>query len=156
LIKWPKQYYSSLKPKTVSEVCDSPVCSLSRFRKEAGDEKATSILILILNDVIDFFNVNNTMNGNQVLITAEMILDEYGYLKIDDFKLCFNRAKRGLFGPVYRMDGNVILSWIETYINDRIHTISEINYAQHVSIKANEKRSISFIELIGKETIRKK
>jgi hypothetical protein len=145
-----------MKPKTVSEVCDSPVCILSRFRKETGDETTTSLLILILNDVIDFFNVNNTMNGNQILTTAEMILDDYGYLKIDDFKLCFNRAKRGLFGPVYRIDGNVILSWIETYINDRINTISEINYAKHASIKANEKRSMNLIELIEKETIRKK
>jgi hypothetical protein len=104
----------------------------------------------MLNDVIDFFNVSNTMNGDQVLTTAEMILDNYGYLKIDDFKLCFNRAKRGLFGQVYRMDGNVILSWIETYISDRIDTVGEMNYAQHVSIKADERRSASFMELTGK------
>jgi hypothetical protein len=153
LHKWPQQYYNSLKPKTFNDVFDSPVCFLSKFREEIGEEKAISVLILILNDAIDFFNVSNSMNANQILTTAEMILDHYGWLKIDDFKLCFNMAKRGIYGQIYRIDGNIILSWIESYINDRINKADELSYAQHASMKMNEKRYPTFQEMIDKKMI---
>jgi hypothetical protein len=156
LKKWPNQYYNSLKPKCYSDVFDSPVCSIGIYRELEGEESAKAILVVILTDVIDFFNVSNSMNANQILATAEMILDNYGYLKIDDFKLCFSQAKRGFFGPVYRMDGNIILSWIESYIEDRMKRADEISYAEHASIKANERRAYSFQELIDKKIIREK
>ena len=88
------------------------------------------------------------MNANQILATSEMILENYGYLKIDDFKLCFSWAKRGFFGQVYRIDGNVILSWIEQYADERAKTGSEMNFAQHESLKMDEKRTYNFAELI--------
>jgi hypothetical protein len=135
---------------------DSPVCSIGSFKRTIGEDKAMSVLVLILNDVIDFFNVSNSMNANQILTTAEMVLDNYGWLKIDDFKLCFSQAKRGLFGQVYRMDGNVILSWIESYINERINFADEKNYTEHLSIKANERRTLNFQELIDKGIIKVK
>jgi hypothetical protein len=138
--QWPKQYYSSLKPAKISDVFASPVCTLGKFRRESGEEKAISLLVIILSDVTEFFNVGNSMNANQTLTTAEMILDAYGWLKIDDFKLCFSQAKRGMFGQVYRMDGNVILSWIGTYIRDRIRSADEMSYARHCSDKERDSR----------------
>jgi hypothetical protein len=151
LCKWPKQYYNSLKPKEFTDVFDSHVCSIGIYKQAEGEEKATAVMVIILSDLIDFFNVSNTMNANQVMNTIEIILDNYGYLKIDDFKLCFNQAKRGHFGQVYRMDGNIILSWIETYINDRMNAAEEINYAQHASMKMNEKRFPTFQEMINRK-----
>jgi hypothetical protein len=149
-LEWPKQYYSSLKPKKIRDVLDSPVCSIGTFKRAVGEGKAVSALILILNNLVDFFNVGNSMSAKQVTATAEMIAEDYGYLKIDDLRLCFNRAKKGEFGPVYRMDGNIILSWIGQYMKEREAAADEINYAQHVSIKADERRSASFMELTGK------
>lgn len=140
----------------MDDVLDSPACSIGVFKRTVGEDKATSVLVLILNDVIDFFNVSNSMNANQILTTAEMILDNYSWLKIDDFKLCFSQAKRGLFGQVYRMDGNLILSWIESYIKDRINFADEKSYAEHLSIKANERRTLSFQELMDKGIIKGK
>jgi len=119
----------------------------------AGEENARAVMVLILTDLIDFFNVSNSMNANQIMNTIEIILNNYGYLKIDDFKFCFNQAKRGIFGQIYRMDGNIILSWIQQYINDRMNAADEINYARHASIKADEKRTYSFQELIDKKKI---
>jgi hypothetical protein len=132
----------------MDDVLASPVCSIGTFKRAVGEDKAMSVLVLILNDAIDFFNVSNSMNANQILTTAEMILDNYGWLKIDDFKLCFNQAKRGICGQVYRMDGNVILSWIEQYIRDRINAADEIGYAEHVSVMANERRVCDFRESV--------
>jgi hypothetical protein len=156
LRKWPKEYFDSLKPDRFADVFDSPVCSIGACKRAAGEERAKAVMVLILTDLVDFFNVGNSMNANQVINTAEMILDAYGYLKIDDFKLCFNQAKRGDYGQVYRMDGNVILSWIRQYVNDRMNAADETSYAQHVSVAGDEKRSYSFQELIDKKIIKVK
>ena len=127
---------------------NSPACTLGAFKREFGEARANAVMVIILNDLIDFFNVGNTMNAPQVVATAEMILDNYGYLKIDDFKLCFNNAKRGYYNDkVYRIDGNVILTWIERYVNERMNTAEEISYSNHASIKSNERRDESFLEI---------
>jgi hypothetical protein len=147
LQKWPEQYYSSLTPRRIEDVLDSPVCTVGACIRASGREKAKALMELILLDLTRFFNVSQSMNAGQVTATAEMILEDYAYLKIDDFKLCFNRAKKGSFGPVYRMDGNVILSWIGQYAKERVSAADEMNYARHVSVKAGERRSESFMEL---------
>ena len=67
-----------------------------------------------------FFNVGKIMNDNQAAQTADLIIEEYYFLKPDDFKLCFNRAKKGLYGKVYdRIDGAVILEWLGRYEKER-------------------------------------
>jgi hypothetical protein len=152
----PKPFYESLKPKRFADVFDSPVCSLGAYKRAAGEESAKAVMVLILSDLVDFFNVGNSMNASQVMNTAELVLDAYGYLKIDDFKLCFDQAKRGAYGPVYRMDGNVILSWIRQYANDRMNAADEASYAQHVSAAGDEKRAYSFQELLDKQIIKSK
>ena len=133
--KWPKEYYNSLTVSRFDDAIASPVCTLGKFAKLRGKEKAKALLVIILADAIEFFNVSNSMNPAQIAQTVEIILDCHGWLKIDDFKLCFNQAKRGFFGQVYRMDGNVILSWIERYIIDRINFADERSYAEHNNSK---------------------
>jgi hypothetical protein len=105
-------------------------------------------MVLILSDLVEFFNVGNSMNARQIVDTAEIILDSYSWLKIDDFKLCCDWAKRGLLGQVYRMDGNVILSWIESYIADRVNSADEAAYARHSEVKSCENRQPAFHEVI--------
>jgi hypothetical protein len=128
---------------------------LGTFVRVSGEMKAKAVMMLIVSEAIEFFNVGNSMNANQIAQTVDMILDSYGYLKIDDFKFCFNCAKKGMYGTVYRIDGNVILSWIEQYINDRINAADEMNYAQHSSMKMNEKRFQSFQEIAESKSYRK-
>lgn len=54
------------------------------------------------------------------MATAELILEAYPMYKIDDFVLCFKRAKLGYYGTVYdRMDGNVIFDWFDKYTEER-------------------------------------
>ncbi len=89
------------------------------------------------------------MNAVQVKTTAEMILENYKYLKIDDLRFCFNNAKRGFYGQIFRIDGNVILTWIEQYLKDRINAADEESYSEHLSRKAGERdRETNFIRIV--------
>ena len=80
------------------------------MNKEFGETHLRGFMVKVLNDLIDFFNVGKSIGAVQVAQTVDLIIDEYYFFKPDDFKLCFNRAKKGLYGKVYdRIDGAVIL-----------------------------------------------
>ena len=71
------------------------------MNKEFGETHLRGFMVKVLNDLIDFFNVGKSIGAVQVAQTVDLIIDEYYFFKPDDFKLCFNRAKKGLYGKVY-------------------------------------------------------
>lgn len=84
------------------------------------------------------------MGAVQVAGAADLIIDEFYFLKPDDFKLCFNRAKKGYYGKVYdRIDGQVIFEWLNQYTNDRMTTASDtsIQEAERYKIPVGERTS---------------
>ena len=57
------------------------------------------------------------MNAQQLLLTAELIIEKYYYLRIEELRVCFRMAMKGEFGPVYnRIDGQVFFEWILKYM----------------------------------------
>ena len=151
LTKWPLQYYNSLRPKSYENIFESPACSIGKFKRTEGETKAVALICLMLDDFISFLNVGKTMDARQVAQTANLILDDFTYLKIDDFKLFFNRAKKGYYGSAYdRIDGQVILQWLVKYTNERCNEADNLNYAEHSARKADERRSMSILELTSK------
>ena len=90
------------------------------MNKEFGETHLRGFMVKVLNDLVDFFNVGKSIGAVQVAQTVDLIIDEYYFFKPDDFKLCFNRAKKGLYGKVYdRIDGAVILEWLGRYEKER-------------------------------------
>jgi len=60
------------------------------------------------------------MNAQQLTLTAELIMEEYYYLRIEELRMCFRMAMKGEFGPVYnRIDGQVFFEWIVKYMPKR-------------------------------------
>jgi hypothetical protein len=67
-----------------------------------------------------YFNLQQPMNAQQLLLTAELIMEEYYYLRIEELRVCFRMAMKGVFGPVYnRIDGQVFFEWIIKYMPKR-------------------------------------
>ena len=98
--------------------------------------KVQAFVGLMIADTVLFFNVGKMMNANQVGATANMIIEEYYYLKPDDFKLCFNRAKKGYYGKVYdRIDGQVIFDWLNAYSSERLSQAETIQIQEHARHK---------------------
>jgi len=154
LAQYPNEYYATLKPVSIKECITSPVCTLGAFRRatsndHTGDMTVKAIVLMMLTDIVAFFNVGKTMTPNQLAQTTELIIENYVFLKIDDFKLLFTNAKKGDYGKVYdRIDGNIMISWIDTYLNDRMNAGESMSYLEHDKVKANEKRGGSFLEIV--------
>lgn len=115
------QYYAALSPRTVEDAVNSITPELAVFKKKCGETSLYAVMTILINDLIDFFSVGKTMGQNQIVSTIKLIVEDFYYLKIEDFKLCFNNAKRGKYGKVYdRIDGNVIYDWIIQYNQERM------------------------------------
>lgn len=159
LTRWPEQYYVALRPKTLEDAVNSVTPSLAAFKKETSEMSLLAILTILFNDVIDFFSVGKSMGQSQLVSTIQLVVEDFYYLNIEDFKLCFNNAKRGVYGKIYdRIDGNVIYGWIAQYAQERAffcesiddrHKTSDTSERISTKIK-NEDQAIRISEIQNK------
>lgn len=156
LANYPRQYYATLKPMSIQDCLKSNVCTLGAFNRtttneETGDMAARALVLIMLDDVVSFFNVGKTMTESQMAQTADLILSNFGFLKIDDLKFCFTCAKMQRYGKSYdRLDGNIIIGWIDEYFKERCAKADDLNHSLHSSLKASERQQESFLQIIRK------
>lgn len=111
---------------------------MSTIQQKKGLDVSRSVIILPVHEVVNFFNVGKTMNAEQVAITVDLIIETYGYMKIEDLKLCFRNAMLGKYGKQYdRLDGAIILEWLRTYDNDRANAAADISTSEANVHKSN-------------------
>lgn len=129
------QYLPTQRPKTVLDVLRSPSRSLNYIKNNEvnGELIIKAIVTLKITETLDFFSVTNSMSDNQIAITVDLILDEFGSYKSDFFELCFDNAKKFHYGKNYnRIDGQIIFEWL--YACDEEYTAM----AQHESSKQHK------------------
>lgn len=111
-----------------------------------------AFLLKILGNLVKFFSVGKSMNDYQLTETAKLILKEFYYLNVDDYKLFFDRLKSGYYGQLYdRLDGNVILVHLRDYANERMMVSEELVNVSHALQKQVES---SFFIKVGDSYIR--
>lgn len=60
-----------------------------------------------------------------------LVKQEYYYFTIEDFKVCFDKGKKGGYGQLFdRIDGSVILDWLDQYAAERSAAFAEYNDAR--------------------------
>lgn len=102
------------------------------IRRELGTERTAAILVLLISELVRFFNVGKTMNDQQCAETVRLVLAEYYYLNLADFRLCFDRIKSGYYGRAYdRIDGQIILLALAEYVRGRSEVAATLSLQQH-------------------------
>lgn len=91
---------------------------------------------IVIGDLIKSFNLGQTMDDEQVADLINDIIDQYYWLNLEDFRLCFNNAKNGRYDKgIFRLDASVVLSWLNKYTTDRLNAADESSYDCHTSSK---------------------
>ena len=105
--------------------------SLNKLAKSQGVEKVIDLISLLLIDVLEWYNVKNSMTDAQIIDASTMLYFEFKRFNLYDIGLCFKRGKTGKYGKVYdRVDGGVLFEWLHKYDIDRTGNI--------VTIRQNE------------------
>lgn len=107
--------------------------SIASIRKYKGDEMSIAFLVKMLEEIEMFFNVTNSMNDMQRLMTAKILFKKFYFLSVADFRLCLINAYSGKYGKIFnRIDGAVVVSWFDAYVDER-HQV-----AQYISQQRND------------------
>lgn len=121
---------------SINSALKSITPSIAKFKKEVGEEPTVALVTIFLIDTVTFFNVGKSMDDVQITATAKMILSEYYFLKPEDFKVCFDRAKKGYYGKLYdRLDGSIIMEWLNKYIDERAEVAENESRERHEEAK---------------------
>lgn len=132
LLQQPKKFYAELPAKTLNDIARSNTPSLAVLNRDFGKNVCKAVVIIALDDLIEFYNVKLSFTDAQINQTADLIIENFYWFKVDDFKLCFNRAKTGYYGAAYnRLDGSVIFEWLNRYADER---------SQHFATKAEQEK----------------
>jgi hypothetical protein len=86
--------------------------------KVYGEEKIHALLIVMLTDFANSYNVVRPMSPNQIITCAFKMLttSNEDQLSIEDFSLFFQGAKEGKYGRVLdHIDQHVIFEMLENY-----------------------------------------
>lgn len=108
---------------------DNPTIAL--IKNKTSLTSARALIALAICEVCDFFNVGKNMNDIQIAMTADLILESFGHLKLEELKYCFRRAMRQ--GKVFdRIDGNVLISWVREYDDERTEVVMTLSHNKEV------------------------
>lgn len=104
----------------------APIPTLAKIKNEASEADARALLYIAICEVCDFFNVGKNMNDRQVALTVDFIIERFWYLKLSEIKYCFRQAmmRDKLFD---RLDGNIILGWLEQYSCERAEVAATLS-----------------------------
>lgn len=147
------QSYLNLPVRRIEDIVriERPV-ALAVIRKQMGDLKVKALLSIMIIDLLDFFSVGKSMGEQQIAYTVTLIQSDYYYFTVEDFKVFFDNCKRGKYGVIYgRIDGNVILGWLEHYDQDRAIAFSSHNDVASFSDKDRFVRRGDPVKICDKE-----
>lgn len=93
-------------------------------------------LILILNDLRLFFQVDNMISTDGLYSLCDLILTEYRSLTLEEIAICMAKAKKGEYGQLFnRLDGAIIMGWLKKYDEERLQRIANRNYVERANHK---------------------
>lgn len=109
--------------------------TLSELARQNEDDLVADITLLII-DLDESFNIGKGLSVPQIEHLSISIVQRMGSLTLDDIALCFYRAKCGDYGQVYdRLDLNVINTWLNRYLNERMELLSSKQQNRHIGSK---------------------
>lgn len=114
----PTQYYSMLPTSTPRQMIEADTPSLWEIRQQLGHPATIAIIVKAFLHAARLVNLDKNLTNEQIVETANDILSEYGYLKVEEIKYLLKRALRirNVYG---RLDYNVLMNWVEEYVNER-------------------------------------
>ena len=132
----PTNFYAELT------VTTRELAQFSGSKGLAGLKAATSPLVVqvflskAIYKCVDTFKVGQKMDKADLMETAQIVMNDYYYLKPEEIKFVLEGAKRGEYGQVFnRVDLPVVLGWFRSYDEKRSQIAINKNVQQNTEHK---------------------
>lgn len=126
--------------KTINEAMKNESPSLVLMQNKDKD-MADNIMKLMLAKTARSFNITRNIEPGQIIELVETLNSEYYYLKLSEVFYILKQAKLGKFGKTYeRLDEPTILSWFNTYVEERFEISEQESLKKHEKFTSHEKQ----------------
>lgn len=99
---------------------------LSGIKKEKGKEYLVTTIALQINTALEMLQSYQT-TPDAIAAAAEMIVDEFWMMKLDEILLAFKRGTMGRYGKIYgAISLNLFFEWINAYNAEQAGEFSEL------------------------------
>lgn len=98
---------------------------ISVLKQAVGGRQIAQALDIQLTRLVAALNLKWSLNDSQIKIVVEDLLDKYPNETLDDFIVVFKRARTGEYGELIRLDGPIVFSWMEAYMDEKYRIIEE-------------------------------
>lgn len=103
---------SSSLPTRIEDALDEvPVCEIT---KQVPLKNIEAFLAIELTKLQSMVNIDNRLNlqGHQIPVIAQELLNTYSRESLADFTICFRRGAMGKYGEIFKIDISVIMGWM--------------------------------------------
>lgn len=121
----------------------TPVMLAMANANNKGNHDAVLNLIFLNIAALDkYLHLNNPLKEAEAEDIASKVLHTYGgALSFADLNLVLERAKNGYYGRFYeRLSAPDVMSWFDSYYNERLNTAESNSYAEHEHSQPRERK----------------
>lgn len=130
--------------------------TLAKVNAAYGRKTAQEWLVYQLADLSEFSGAKKKITPNQIQQMAELIANDYHWLKITELMLFFRKFKKGEYGEFYgAVDPITVMKAIKSFVRDRNEAYSLWQAKQAVETKGEGRECITYeqyLSLTNKQT----
>lgn len=146
----PEQSYVAIRPSTPRAMIEADTPNIWEIRSHTDHATAIGIIVIALIHTARLVNVENNLNETQIGEIANDVLEEYGYLKVEELKYILKTAVKSqkIFG---RLDYNVVMNWFKDYDTERTEEAMRLSDQEALQIQYQQQPSpgaVSFEQYI--------
>lgn len=107
---------------TVKKIVDNAL-PITEMHRHVGARAIAVAIDIALTRLVASLNLKWNINDNQVKIIVEDLIDKYENESIEDFVLCFKKARLGEYGEIMRLDSAVLCGWMTKYLDEKYQVL---------------------------------
>lgn len=154
-----KEYIQSLNPKSIKEVIaareENP--SIATIAKYRGLLRLNAVLVHQTIWIKSMINVGKELTRNQIVMTASLIIEDYSHYTLQDVKLVYKNAAKGVYGKMYNvLDPVTIMGWFKEYEKERRGVINQMPNPNNSKDNRFDRKGVEIISNMLKDELDRK
>jgi hypothetical protein len=98
---------------------------ITELKKHVEPREIAIALDIQLTRLVANLNLKWTVNDSQVKTIVEDLLEKYPNETLEDFILCFKKARQGEYGELIRLDSAIIFTWMTIYLEEKYEALED-------------------------------
>jgi len=118
---------------------------LEQMQKVLGTAETHLLIVILIDNFIDSYNVTAKPTAEQVLDCAYdlLVMAKQYCCAFEDLVVFFERAKKGTYGKIYnRIDGPLLMEFFDKYLDERYEALENMRANQEY-LYQSKKREVS-------------